>query len=55
MTEKSDEWRSCIMEKNLQRFEKSLSNDKLIIQKDGVDKTPIYDVLQILSATEARS
>ena len=54
MAEQSDEWKSCIMEKNLQRFDKNLSSEKLIIKKDGFDKTPIYDVLQILSVTEAK-
>lgn len=54
MAEKSSDWKSCIMEKNLQRFNKELSNNTLIIRKDGFDKTPIYDVLQILSATEAK-
>jgi hypothetical protein len=54
MAEQSSDWRSCIMEKNLQRFNEELSNDTLIIKKDGFDKTPIYDVLQILSATEVR-
>jgi len=54
MAEKSSDWKSCIMEKNLQEFNEELSNDTLIIRKDGFDKTPIYDVLQILSATEAK-
>ncbi|CAA6818421.1 MAG: FIG00471280: hypothetical protein [uncultured Sulfurovum sp.] len=54
MAEKSADWKSCIMEKNLQRFNRELSNETLIIKKDGYDKTPIYDVLQILSATEAK-
>ena len=47
-------WNSCIMNKNLERFDKQLSNDRLIIEKDGVKKTPIYDVLQILSVTEEK-
>ena len=51
MADASSNWKSCIMEKNLKRFDTNLSNDTLIIQKDGFDKTPIYDVLQILSAT----
>ena len=53
MTEQSRDWRSCIMERNLRNFNEKLSNDTLIIEKDGAMKTPIYDVLQILSATEA--
>ena len=40
------------MEKNLKKFDEKLSNERLIIEKDGHKKTPIYDVLQILSATE---
>jgi hypothetical protein len=52
MAEKSSDWRACIMEKNLKKFDEKLSNERLIIEKDGHEKTPIYDVLQILSATE---
>jgi hypothetical protein len=52
MAEKSSDWRACIMEKNLKKFDEKLSNERLIIEKDGHKKTPIYDVLQILSATE---
>ena len=51
MADASSNWKSCIMEKNLRKFDTNLSNDALIIKKDGFDKTPIYDVLQILSAT----
>ena len=54
MSQKSTNWNACIMEKNLKRFNSDLSNDTLIVQKDGLAKTPIYDVLQILSATEAK-
>jgi len=54
MAEQSSDWRACVMEKNLQRFDTNLSNEQLIIEKDGEQKTPIYDVLQILSATEAK-
>lgn len=54
MAGESTQWKSCIMEKNLKKFDKDLSNEKLIVTKEGVDKTPIYDVLQILSATEAK-
>lgn len=32
----------------------SLSQETLLPQKDGMTKTPIYDILQILSATEAK-
>jgi len=54
MANESNNWNACIMEKNLNRFDKELSNEKLIVEKEGVAKTPIYDVLQILSATEAK-
>ncbi len=52
MAKQSSDWNSCIMDKNLEIFNKELSNEKLIIEKDGELKTPIYDVLQILSVTE---
>jgi hypothetical protein len=54
MAKQSSEWDSCIMDKNLKEFDKELSNEKLIIEKDGMKKTPIFDVLQILSVTEAK-
>jgi len=53
MTAQSN-WDSCIMNKNLERFDKQLSNDRLIVEQNGIRKTPIYDVLQILSVTEER-
>ncbi len=54
MAHQSNDWNSCIMEKNLKNFDRELSNETLIIGKDGERKTPIYDVLQILSVTEAK-
>jgi len=54
MAKQNKEWNSCIMEKNLKRFNQELSNEKLIIKKDKYLKTPIYDILQILSVTEAK-
>jgi len=54
MIEQSGEWKSCIMDKNLKNFESQLSSKKLLIKKDGHLKTPIYDILQILSITEAK-
>jgi len=54
MAKRSSDWDSCIMEKNLKEFDKELSNKKLIIEKDECKKTPIYDVLQILSVTEVK-
>ncbi len=49
-------WNCKIMENNLEKLYKGLSNDTLIIDDKNdsrYNKTPIYDVLQILSATEA--
>ena len=55
MAKQSSDWNSCIMDNNLKNFNKELSNENLIIEKDNQKKTPIYDILQILSVTEARS
>jgi hypothetical protein len=44
-------WNCDIMDKNLKFFHKELSNETLIVEKDGEQKTPIYDILQILSVT----
>lgn len=54
VTQEKAKWSCDIMEKNLKFFSPQLSNDTLIIDKDGKRKTPIYDVLQILSATEPK-
>ena len=54
MAQKNSNWQSCIMDKNLKQFDSNLSNDTLLIEKDGKLKTPIYDILQILSSTEAK-
>jgi len=54
MAELNRDWKEDIMDKNLRNLYKSLSNQELIVEKDGVSKTPIYDVLQILSVTEAK-
>lgn len=54
MAQKNEEWRSCIMDKNLKNLNRELSNDTLIVEKDGEKKTPVYDILQIISATEAK-
>ena len=51
ITEQSGKWNCKIMDKNLENLYNGLSNDNLIIQKDNINKTPIYDILQILSAT----
>ena len=52
VTEQSGKWRCTIMDKNLKNLYLKLSNDDLIVLKDGHDKTPIYDILQILSVTD---
>jgi len=52
--QEKDNWNCEIMDKNLKYFNRNLSNDTLIIDKDGDKKTPIYDILQILSVTEAK-
>ncbi len=54
MASQNSKWSSCIMDKNLKNFKTKLSNEELIIDKDGMRKTPIYDVLQILSVTEVK-
>ena len=54
MAELNRDWKEEIMDRNLKNLYKSLSNQELIVEKDGVSKTPIYDVLQILSVTEAK-
>lgn len=54
MVEQSNEWNCEIMNRNLENLNEKLSNEKLIIEKDGKFKTPIYDILQILSVTEAK-
>ena len=54
MLEQSNEWKYEIMNKNLERLDAKLSNEQLIIEKDGHKKTPIYDILQILSVTEVK-
>jgi len=51
ITQEKGNWNCKIMDKNLKFLNTKLSNDNLIIQKDGNEKTPIYDILQILSAT----
>ena len=54
MTAQSNDWNCKIMHKNLENLYEKLSNETLIVEKDGVFKTPIYDILQILSVTEAK-
>jgi len=54
VTEQSGKWRCDIMDKNLENLYEKLSNGDLIITKDGCEKTPIYDILQILSVTDSK-
>jgi hypothetical protein len=52
VTKQSGRWKSEIMDKNLKKIDEELSCAKLIVKKDGEQKTPIYDILQILSVTD---
>jgi CRISPR/Cas system-associated protein Cas10 (large subunit of type III CRISPR-Cas system) len=54
ITQQSKEWDSCIMDRNLKNIDQELSNENLIIKKDGELKTPIYDIIQVLSITDKR-
>ena len=54
MAEEKIEWKEGIMSQNLKNLYGSLSNEDLIVTKDDVLKTPMYDILQILSVTEAK-
>jgi CRISPR/Cas system-associated protein Cas10 (large subunit of type III CRISPR-Cas system) len=45
---KKNKWES----KNLSKLHSELKMDHLIVQKDGKQKTPIYDLLQILSVVD---
>jgi hypothetical protein len=42
------------MDRNLENLYSGLSVNNLILEKDGLSKTPIYDILQILSITDAK-
>lgn len=50
----NDKWKCEAMDNNLKKINPKLCNQELIIPKDDFLKTPIYDVLQILSVTEAK-
>lgn len=64
MAEQNSEWKSCIMDRNISKLYDGLSNDNLMVKKDFIKdengvkkeltKTPIYDILQILSVTETK-
>ena len=54
ITTQSGKWNCKIMDRNLENLYSTLSNDNIIVKKDEFDKTPIYDILQILSITEAK-
>ena len=47
-------WDNSSMDNNLKQLHQELSSKNLIIVKDNMQKTPIYDVLQILSVTEVK-
>jgi hypothetical protein len=48
---KKNKWET----KNLSKLHKELKIDKLIVQKDNKQKTPIYDILQILSVEDEKN
>jgi len=50
----SEEWSKEQMDSLLRALYSELSNKKLIVEKDGELKTPIYDVLQILSVKKGK-
>ena len=51
ITSQSNKYNCEIMDRNLEKLYSGLSDDTLIIQKDRHLKTPIYDILQIISTT----
>jgi CRISPR/Cas system-associated protein Cas10 (large subunit of type III CRISPR-Cas system) len=53
MIKTNNKWKCEIMDNNLKKINPKLCNQELVIDKDGYRKTPIYDILQILSVTEA--
>ncbi|MFA7083897.1 MAG: hypothetical protein WC141_05105 [Arcobacteraceae bacterium] len=52
VTEQSGKWNKTIMDENLKNLYSNLSSEKLIISKDGLEKTPIYDIHQLHSVTD---
>jgi len=54
ITKQSGQWNCDIMDRNLENLYKGLSVEQLIIQKDEQKRTPIYDILQILSITDKK-
>ena len=54
ITSQSGKWNCKIMNKNLENLYPELTNNNLIVKKDELYKTPIYDILQILSTTTAQ-
>ncbi|HHD81880.1 MAG TPA: hypothetical protein ENK94_01670 [Campylobacterales bacterium] len=60
ITQQSNDWNFEIMDRNLENLYTGLSNETLIVLKDqdkeenDLLKTPVYDILQILSVTEGK-
>jgi len=63
ITDDSGKWNSCIMDRNIKNIDQELSSKKLIIKKytqkekennETFMRTPIYDILQILSTTDTQ-
>jgi CRISPR/Cas system-associated protein Cas10 (large subunit of type III CRISPR-Cas system) len=54
ITQQSGQWNCSIMDRNLENLYSGLSVNNLILKKDRLNKTPIYDILQILSVTDAK-
>lgn len=52
MASKNHRWSASLKANDLSK--PLLTKEALLPQKDGMTKTPIYDILQILSATEAK-
>ena len=52
ITKQTGKWNTCIMDRNIKNINQELSSETLIVKKDNLDKTPIYDILKILSVTE---
>ena len=54
VVQESGKWHCSIMERNLESLYEGLSNERLIVEKDGTYKTPVYDILQLNSVMEGK-